>query len=340
MDSVSQLLLGAAVGEAVAGRKAGNKAVAWGAVAGSIPDLDVLAQYFIAPIDALIFHRGMTHSIIFALALAPILGSLATKIHRKCPATFKDWTLLLFLALVTHPLLDCFTTWGTALFWPFSDYRVAFKSIFVIDPLYTVPLLVCIVWLICLPRHSGRRRMLVRAGLLISTSYLVFTLLIKQQAARVFEMSFAQQQIEVLRYDTKPAPFTTILWACTAETEEGYYIGYYSFFDEDKQIVFDFFPRGSGLIAPYKGDETVAKLLKMTQGWHTAEPADQGIIFNDLRFGQTAGWETGSGKFAFSYHIYEQEGEVKVEEVERDFKEARSMLRPLLERIMGIKSRR
>ena len=67
MDSLTQIILGAAVGEAVAGKKLGNKAAFWGAIAGTIPDLDVLIRHFAHPIDGALWHRGFSHSIVFAL---------------------------------------------------------------------------------------------------------------------------------------------------------------------------------------------------------------------------------------------------------------------------------
>lgn len=337
LDSVTQILLGAAVGEAVAGRKAGNKAVFWGAIAGTIPDLDVISRYFMDPVDALAFHRGMTHSILFAIVMAPLLGYVIRKLHRKENATWKDWTLLVFLGLFTHALLDCFTTWGTHLFWPFSDYRVALKSVFVIDPLYTIPLLVCVLLVLFLPRNSRRRRKINYIGLSLSTGYLLLTLVVKSQANEVFESSFNRQGLKVVRYETKPAPLNIILWAGTVEVTDGYYMGYYSFLDEDKQINYHFFPKQHHLLGPLQDSEKVKKLIDITEGWFTIEEAEKGVILNDLRFGQRTGWETGTGKFVFSYRIYRQNDEVIVEEVEKDFSEGKKMIKPLWERIKGNK---
>ena len=106
MDLVTQMVLGASVGEATLGKKVGNKAIAWGAVAGIIPDLDVLAFFFTDPLTSIELHRGFTHSIFFSLLLAPLLGWLISKIHKNESATWRNWTLLMFLGLLTHALLD------------------------------------------------------------------------------------------------------------------------------------------------------------------------------------------------------------------------------------------
>lgn len=126
------------MGEAVLGKKVGNKAMLYGAIAGTIPDLDALAGQFTDTITAVEIHRGFSHSIVFSLLAAPVLGFLISKLERKSPAGWMDWSLLMFWGLFTHPILDSFTTWGTQLFWPL-DIRLAFKSVFVIDPLYTLP---------------------------------------------------------------------------------------------------------------------------------------------------------------------------------------------------------
>ena len=131
MDSLTQIVLGAAVGEAVLGKKVGNKAMLYGAIAGTIPDLDVIARYFVDTVTATEWHRGFSHSILFSVLFAPLFGYLVWKLHRKAEATWRDWSLLFFLGLFTHPILDAFTTWGTQLFWPFTT-RLAFQSIFVI----------------------------------------------------------------------------------------------------------------------------------------------------------------------------------------------------------------
>src|SRR5690606_30258481 len=140
MDSLTQIVLGAAVGEAVLGKKIGNKAMLYGANAGTIPDLDTFTSYATATVSALEIHRGCTHSILFSVVFVPIFGWLVSRYEKR--ANFKDWSWLFFWEFLTHPLLDAHTTWGTQLFWPF-DLRLAYKNIFVIDPLYTLPFLIC-----------------------------------------------------------------------------------------------------------------------------------------------------------------------------------------------------
>jgi inner membrane protein len=335
LDSLTQIALGAAVGEAVAGKKVGNKAILWGGVAGFLPDLDVAANLFMSTVDAIAFHRSVTHSILFFVVAAPVFGVALQRLYRNQETRWRDWTLLIFLAFFTHALLDCFTTWGTQLFWPFSKYGVAFKSIFVIDPLYTIPLLVCLIWVVLLPKRSVKRRKLNLIGIGISSLYLLITLAAKAQVNQVFKASFESEGIDAVRFDSKPSPFNIVLWSATAETPEGYYTGYYSFFDNDKNINYHFFPKNHHILRPFSGDHHVQKLVKITEGWFTVESLEDGVVLNDLRFGQMAGWNGGSDEFVFSYHIQRHGNHVEIREKDRDIEEGKKMLPSLWNRMWG-----
>ncbi|MBD3331441.1 metal-dependent hydrolase, partial [candidate division GN15 bacterium] len=137
MDSLTQLTLGAAVGEATLGKSAGNRAIMWGAIAGTLPDLDVIANPLLDEITQLGWHRGPSHAFFFLTIGAPILGWLISRVHGKY-GSWRQWTVLVYFAFITHVILDTFTVYGTQLFRPFSHYPAAFNSISIIDPLYTL----------------------------------------------------------------------------------------------------------------------------------------------------------------------------------------------------------
>src|SRR5690606_10728227 len=130
MDSLTQIVLGAAVGEAVLGRKAGNKAMFYGAIAGTIPDLDIIATLFTDTVTATELHRGFSHSMVFSILMAPIFGWFISNMEKKSQIHWKEWSWLMFWGVFTHPILDSFTTGGTQLFWPL-EIRLAVKNIFV-----------------------------------------------------------------------------------------------------------------------------------------------------------------------------------------------------------------
>ena len=83
MDSLSQIVLGAAVGEVVLGRRIGNRAMVWGAVAGTIPDMDVLGKFFLSELDNLGFHRGISHSLLFCVLGALAFGWVTHRLYRS-----------------------------------------------------------------------------------------------------------------------------------------------------------------------------------------------------------------------------------------------------------------
>ena len=299
MDSLTQIVLGAAVGEAVLGKKVGNKAMLYGAIAGTIPDLDVLARYFVDTVTATEWHRGFSHSIFFSILFAPFFGWLISKLERKREATFKDWSWLMFWGLFTHPILDTFTTWGTQLFWPFKT-RLAFQNIFVIDPLYTLPFLVFLVMAMRQKKTSPKRRKYNRLGLTISSSYLVVTLVLKGFAYRAFVSSLEEKNIIYQQIDIRPAPFSTILWTANIDTENSYLIGRYSFFDS-KPIDFKSYSKNHELLGELAVNDKVKRLIKIAEGWYTISKTNDKLFFNDLRFGLMS--LDDEEKFVFSYEL-------------------------------------
>lgn len=332
MDSLTQIVLGAAVGETVLGKRVGNKAMLYGAIAGTIPDLDILAVHFTDTVSALEIHRGLTHSLVFSLAFAPISGWLVSQVERRSPAGWKDWSRLMFWGLFTHALLDAFTTWGTQLFWPL-DHRLAFRAIFVIDPLYTIPFLVLMVMAMRLDRAADKRRRYTRWGLLVSSSYLLLCLGLKGWAHQRFTSALREQGIVYLDLETKPSPLNTILWTANVETADAYLIGDHSFFDT-RPIRFYRYPKNHGLLGGLAAHEKVLRLIAVSRGWYTITEREGELFFNDLRFGVLKpGVE--DPHFVFSYTIMGQGGDLRIEEVERRPREAKKLLIDLGQRILG-----
>ena len=332
MDSLTQIVLGAAVGEAALGRKVGNKALFYGALAGTIPDLDVLLGYFMDTITAIEWHRGFSHSILFSVVFAPIFGLLVNRIERKLNLGWKPWAKLFFLGLFTHPLLDAFTTWGTQLFWPFNA-RIALNSIFVIDPLYTLPFLATTIILMFYKRHSVTRRRLNRIGLIMSTVYLFLTLVLKFAAEHRFEEALDQQGIDYLQLSTRPSPLNTILWNANIETENDYLIADYSFFDT-KSIQFTRYSKNRDFSKQLENFKNVKRLINISDGWYIIENQNNNWYFNDLRFGLIPK-KDGSSIFVFSYLLEEEQGVIKATEVPKTGRDAKFLMRTLWTRLQG-----
>ncbi|GAB1391416.1 metal-dependent hydrolase [Rubrivivax sp.] len=283
MDSLTQVALGAAVGVAVMrGRTAAWKAAAWGAVAGTLPDLDV----FIAhgdPILNMVRHRAETHALFWLTLFSLPLAALVARLHGEM-ALWRRWWLALWLALVTHPLLDALTVYGTQLALPFSDWPVAVGSVFIIDPLVTLPWLAGTAW--ALARH-GRAGSL-RAndlGLLLGCAYLAIGVLAQQQVREQAPASLQAQGVRAERVLVTPAGFSVLLWRVVAVEHEHYLEGYRSLLDAPGPIAFDRFPRGAALDAELADDPGAARIRAFSHGFYKLHEADGVVRITDLRMG-------------------------------------------------------
>ncbi|NBC83881.1 MAG: metal-dependent hydrolase [Bacteroidetes bacterium] len=300
MDSLTQAVLGAGVAEAVIGRNIGNKALLIGAIIGSIPDFDVFFSNLYTEENALLMHRGFSHSLFFSLLLAPLLAFILNKIPPAQPVSYKQWWFMSFLVLVTHPLLDMLTGYGTGFFEPFSNLRIEINSVSIIDVFYTLPFLVLLISLMFFSRQSKTRRKLVIWALSISSAYLILTFIHKAIIHNHFKNSFHTQQIDFSRMRTSPLPLTNFLWMGIAEVESGYYMGLYSIFDDNRPVQYQYILRNDSLIKPYREYDAIQKLKTFSKGYYSVtKTKGDSLIFNDLRFGRMGFSEDDPFIFSF-----------------------------------------
>ena len=291
MDSLTQIVLGAACGEIALGKKIGNKALLFGAIGGTIPDLDV----FIGPwlygneIDAMAFHRGFMHSILYAIFGSFLFGWITHKLYntgkRTGTTTVKNWIWLYFLSIFTHPLLDSFTPYGTQLLTPFTDYRVAFNNISVADPLYTIPFLLCLIILMFYNRKRTRRTWWLKAGIYVSSAYMLFTIGNKLYVDSVFKKSFDKAGISYNRYSTQPTILNNILWYGIAETDTDYKVGFYSLLDSKSEVdTILTIPKSHNLIDVNNPD--IKTLRWFSNNYYNLVPIDssKNVQYLDLRY--------------------------------------------------------
>ena len=335
MDSLTQIVLGASVGEVVLGKKVGNKAILWGAIAGTLPDLDVLFRYFTDEISSTQMHRGFSHSIVFAVLIAPLLGWIAKKIHFKLKeVSFKDWTKLFFWTTVTHPLLDAHTTLGTQFFWPFN-YRLAYQNIFVVDPLYTLPFLMFLIIVMTLKKDNPKRSKFNTVGLSVSSTYLLLTLIFKWISFQEFKEGLENQKIEYVEIDTKPSPLNSILWSSLIETDKGYRTAYYSLFDKQEITYSKEFLKNHHLLEPYLEQKVIKQLIDISAGWYRIEEKNGKLLFWDLRFGQM-GMDVNNASFLWYYELnIEENGNVSAIKRQPEIKNFKLVFKELLNRITG-----
>lgn len=297
MDSLTQIALGSAVSVAVMGRRtAAWKAALWGAVCGTLPDLDALIDHGDA-VRNMTLHRAESHALFYLTLISPVVAALAVAAHRD-RTQWRRWWLAVWLALVTHPLLDAMTVYGTQLLQPFTDHPFGVGSIFIIDPLYTLPLLIGVGWAL-----GGTVRGLRwnTAGLAVSTAYLAWSVAAQQHVVNVAQASLARQGLQVERLLVTPTAFNTVLWRIVAVTPQGYAEGFRSLFDQGPDVHFDLFPRGEGLRAQLRGHWPVERMDWFAHGFIKMEERDGRVLLSDLRMGQEP-------YYTFTFPVAERRG--------------------------------
>lgn len=300
MDSITQAALGAAVGEAALGKKIGYKAALWGAALGTLPDLDVLANPFISEMAEVQFHRGITHSFFFAVLASPVIGWAIDKIHYKDAIGWKTWGWVSFWCLITHILIDLPTSFGTQIFWPFDRTPATTDATFIIDPLFTLPLLFGVLAAQFRNRDSRFRLWINRAGLILSTLYLIWAHGIKAHVHSVFDQSFKNQYASYERIKTMPAGPTTLMWLGYVTRNDSVYAGLYSILDDDTDITFRGVAKNSHKLDPFLDDEPVQVLMWFSRGYIKMEEKEGGVYLHDLRFGRSDFWLTDQGEYIWS----------------------------------------
>lgn len=282
MDSLSQIALGAAVGVAVMGRKTSLwKAALMGAVVGTLPDLDVLINHG-DPIRDMTLHRTESHALFYLTLVAPLFAWITAKLAREIHL-FKHWWLAVWLVLITHPLLDTMTIYGTQLALPFSDYPFGIGSVFVIDPLYTLPLLIGTGIALARKQLTGLRWNTI--GLGVSSVYLMWGLAMQFYVGTLADKSLAAQGVSVQQRLVTAAPFNSVLWRIVAITPNGYAEGFYSLLDGDKDIRFVEYPRGEKIYNLVRSNWEVNRIAWFSHGYFKMAEKNGVISIADLRMG-------------------------------------------------------
>ncbi|MDN3638074.1 metal-dependent hydrolase [Simiduia curdlanivorans] len=220
MDPITQGVLGATLPQAVAQRQKIIGATVVGALAGMAPDLDVLIRSSTDPLLFLEFHRQFTHSLFFIPVGGLICGLVLHAIlGRRFQLNLKLSIVFSTLGYATHALLDACTTFGTQLFWPLSSVRVAWNNVSVIDPLFTLPLLV-FIYLGCLKRRPG----FAQVGLVWALAYLSLGIVQRDRAEAAGWAMAQQRNHEPINLEAKPTFANLWLWKIVYETEDYFYV--------------------------------------------------------------------------------------------------------------------
>lgn len=283
MDTLTQITLGAAVGEAVLGRKVGARAALWGAIGGTLPDLDVFIPLGDAVAD-FTYHRSFSHSLFVLAVLTPLLVWLILKCHPQTRAQRRRWAVLVYAVFATHVLLDSLTIYGTQIFWPLSDYPVSIGSVFIIDPAYTVALVFGVVAaLVWRHRPAGHRANVM--GLALSTAYLAWGFGVQQYMENLAVRALHTQGIGYQRLLAQPTPFNSVLWRVVAVSDDHYHVGYRSLLDGTDALEMRRIDSAPELLGGLEGHWPVQRLQWFTHGFYAVDEVDGAVVISDLRMG-------------------------------------------------------
>jgi len=294
LDSVTQAVLGGAVSYTVLGRRLGKRAALYGMALGTIPDLDVLID-FGGPIENMTHHRGFSHTLFVQALLTPIFVMLLSKLPFSRSASWARWSVAVYLSFATHSLADFFTVYGTQIFWPLTNYPFTHSILFIVDPIYTIPLLVAVISAL-LMRDRNRALKINALMLGLSSLYLVWSTGAKSVIDNRVKKALAINGISTEVYESTPAPLNTLLWRGVAVDDDQYFEIWASIFDDVGQIQIQGFPRNEELISAIGDHPKIERLRWFTKGQYKVWQSDDQIIISDLRMGV-------EGAYVFNFEV-------------------------------------
>lgn len=282
MDSLTQLVLGASVSVAVMGRRTAVwKAAVWGGVLGTLPDLDALIDHGDALLN-MVLHRAGTHALFYLLLASGPLAWLISRVQGEA-ALLKRWWWAVLLVLITHTLLDTMTVYGTQLALPFSNHPFGVGSLFIIDPAYTLPLL---LGMLAAVAWRTRGLQLNAWALALSTAYAGWSVAAQAYVTQHAHASLAQAGISTQHVLVTPAPLSTLLWRVVAMNGDTYHEGFYALLDQGRPIRFTAHPSGQAVWQAQAHHPHVQRLQAFNHGFMRARLQDGHLWLTDLRMGQ------------------------------------------------------
>ncbi|MFT4202779.1 MAG: metal-dependent hydrolase [Chitinophagaceae bacterium] len=301
MDSVTHIALGACMGKILLPEKMGKKALWLGALAHSIPDIDIISTFFNSQTQDLLLHRSISHSLFIAVVFALLFAAFSYTRNKR---TIKFGRLFFpFLAMVVlHDLLDTCNNYGTELFAPFSSQRFSFHLLYVADPLFTITPLVVATLLFAKKAHWANAPKAALLGIVLPCFYIVVVGFEKNKAEKILAENppTPSAHFDLLT----PTPFNGFLWYGVFSTDSMVYTTYLSSFDKPGFLVpYTSHPKNAQLLNGYMDDQDTQNLLEFSEGIYTVEQRKDTIQFNIPRFGQIQGWRYSDAPFTFYYYI-------------------------------------
>lgn len=300
MDSLTQVVLGASVAAVCVPKGHRRKAALIGAALGTLPDLDVFLDYGDA-VSNFTFHRGFSHSLFVLFPFSLLLWAILKRVYTPVRTEPTRWLLAISLTLITHPLLDAHTAYGTQLFWPLSSPPIMWSTLFIIDPFYTLPLLIGVIAVLISPKKRGASVLLI-SGVILSSSYLAWSWVAKGSVDSKVKESLSSLQIQGDIFTT-PTPFNTALWRVVVMQDDSYLEGYYRVIFPFETIEFKTYPNNKNLLDQTDTVWAVDRLEWFAQGFNKVSIIDNQLVISDLRMGF-------EGSYVFQHAVAESSGPV------------------------------
>jgi inner membrane protein len=308
MDSITQAVLGASLAAVSVAPEHRRKAIIAGAILGTMPDLDLLIDYGDA-VKNFTYHRGFSHSLVVLLPFSFSLWLILRRIWSPVRTAPRQWLLAISLALLTHPLLDAHTVYGTQLFWPLDFAPTSWSTIFIIDPLYTLPLIVGVLAIVIFPKRISASIALGLA-IVLSTSYLSWSWLAKNLAEEHARNSLISLKLDDAVLIATPTPFNTLFWRFIVLSDDFYLEGYYSLFSGEKKVRFERYPLRRKLTEDAAEIWSVSRLMWFSRGFVKASVDGDKLIITDLRMG-------AEPEYVFN-HVVAKRNEEKWQEIQTE----------------------
>ena len=295
MDSLSQFLLGAAIGQAFFTKEQRFKAFIIGGMLATLPDLDVFLNPSENFVEQLKTHRGLSHSLLFCI-LAPFPAAFLCRFIKFIKLPYWKSILFFFLVFSTHVFLDVLTSWGTQIFWP-HPARISLDSLFIIDPLVTLPLLMG-----CLAQLMLSKQRFVYIGLFSCFFYCFFAISMHASMTKLFKGAFSKRNIPIEAILVRPTPFNTLFWSATVISNDQLITSHARIWDREKNITFSKpLARNSHKLTLFKTLKDADFLLNLSRGFYVLD--SDNFIIHDARFDNLGSWLYPLDPiFVFNYH--------------------------------------
>jgi len=303
MDSLTHVFLGGSIAAAIVPARWRRQALIAGAVFGSLPDLDVpiLAAISSDPITRMTWHRGPAH----ALGVLVPLGLLSCWLLRRWWTPVREapraWTCALMLALLSHPLIDALTVYGTQLWWPLPTPPVMWSTLFIIDPMVLLPVLIGAIAAWC-----WRDRLLATAwvigGLMVCLACIGWSIVAKQIVERAVETTLADTPFAHARHFSVPTPFNTLLWRIVVMTPDGYLEGERSLIADHGPIRFRAYASDRAALDAVASIPDASRMRWFANGFVKGDVRGDTIVMTDLRMGNEP-------DYFFSYAVAHRVGQ-------------------------------